>query len=358
MEGVSARDAVERIGSIQAQHPEWPPVALAGRSANERTADLAGALDRRELVRSSLMRITIHVVTAEDLWPMFTVCQPLRLAQWRLLAKEDPVASDLGRRLVAAHPVAIAALSEGPRSSTELDRLLEAEAGPIRTAARRIHWRHLAALVPMVHVPHAGEGYGRSRYAIAADWLQVDPPRLDLAMARARVARRYIAAFGPATVEDLAAYVGRGRGGIGVWRRAVESIADELCPFRDDKGRTLLDLATAPRPDATTEAPPRLLARWDSLLLSHEPKHRDRVIANEHREAVFSRNADVRPTFLVDGTVAGTWDLVRDTESTALELRPFATIRRRELDLLGAEAERVLAILAPGIVDRRVAILG
>ncbi len=153
MIGVSARDAVERVGSLQAQHPEWPPVALVARSTDDRTSDLAGALDRREVVRSSLMRITIHVVTADDLWPMFTVCRPLRLAQWRLLAKDDPIDSDLGRRLVAAHRAAIAALSERPRSSTELDRLLAAEAGPITTAVQRIHWRHLAALVPMVHVP-------------------------------------------------------------------------------------------------------------------------------------------------------------------------------------------------------------
>ena len=69
------------------------------------------ALERRTVVRSSLMRITIHVVSAADLWPMFTVCQPLRLNQWRLLLKADPIDSPLGRRMTAAHAVAIAALA-------------------------------------------------------------------------------------------------------------------------------------------------------------------------------------------------------------------------------------------------------
>jgi hypothetical protein len=342
-----AAAAVERLGSIQAQHPEWPPFALAARAATARTANLAGALQRRTVVRSSLMRITIHVVSATDLWPMFTVVQPLRLTQWRLLAKADPVDSRLGRRLLAAHQVALAALAEGTRTSTELDRLLAAEVGPIDTPVQRIYWRHLAAHVPMVHVPHDREGYGRSRYAVASAWLGVERPQLDPAAAHAHVARRYLAAFGPATIEDLVAYAGRGRGGIGVWRDAIAALGDEVIPLHDEGGRTLLDLESAPRPGADVEAPPRLLARWDSLLLSHAPKARGRIIADRHRPRVFSKNADVLPTMLVDGVVAGTWELVRTDASTTIELRPFGRLGRADRLALESEAERVLAIVSP-----------
>ena len=352
--------AIERTGSLQAQHPEWPPVALAARAASPRAADLAGALDRREAVRSSLMRITIHVVAATDLWAMFTVVQPLKLAQWRLLLKADPLESSLGRRMLAAHDIAIAALRERPRSSLELDRLMAAEIGPDATATSRAAWRqpqsqivvraawrHFSALVPLVHVPHDGEGYGRSRYALASDWLGEERPEIDEAAARAHLARRYLAAFGPASVEDLAAYVGRGRGGLGVWRDAIAAAGDEVVDLRDEAGRVLFDLAAAPRPGGDADAPPRLLARWDSLLLSHAPKHRGRVIAAEHRPAVFSRNADVRPSFLVDGFVAGTWDLRRADGVARIELRPFARLPRTTRDALAAEADRVLSLLEP-----------
>lgn len=355
-----ADEAVARLGSLQAQHPEWPPVALVARAANRWTADLAGALDRREVVRSSLMRITIHVVAAADLWPMFTVMRPLRLAQWRLLLKADPHDSSLGRRMTAAHEVAVAALRERPLSSLELDRLMAAEVGHQATATSRpawrdpdarvvvrAAWRHFAATVPLVHVPHDGEGYGRSRYALASDWLGVDDPGLDEARARVHLARRYLAAFGPASVDDLAAYVGRGKGGIGVWRDAVAALGDEAVALHADDGRTLLDLVDAPRPDPETPAPPRLLARWDSLLLSHASKHRQRIIADEHRSSVFSKNADVLPTFLLDGVVAGTWELSRDDGRVAITLRPFAPVRRRDADPLVAEAERVLGLLQP-----------
>jgi hypothetical protein len=362
LEPISAppAEAVARIGSLQAQHPEWPPVALAARAANRRSANLAGALDRREVVRSSLMRITIHVVTAADLWPMFTVMRPLRLAQWRLLLRADPHGSSLGRRMTAAHEVAIAALRERPHSSLELDRLMAAEVGHEATAATRpawrdpdtriivrAAWRHFAATVPLVHVPHDGEGYGRSRYALASAWLGVEEPEIDEAEARIHIARRYLGAFGPASVDDLVAYVGRGKGGIGVWRDAVAALGDEVVKLPAADGRTLYDLDDAPRPDPDTPAPPRLLARWDSLLLSHGSRHRQRVIADEHRSSVFSRNADVLPTLLLDGAVAGTWELARSEGRAAITLRPFARVRRRDAESLVAEAERVLGLLEP-----------
>jgi hypothetical protein len=358
-------EAVTRVGSLQAQHPEWPPVALASRAADPATADLAGALERRTVVRSSLMRITIHVVASDDLWPMFTVMQPLRLAQWRLLLKADPLTSPLGKRMLASHDVAIAALRERPHTSLELDRLMAAQVGPAATATSRARWqepethvvvraawRHFAALVPLVHVPWDGEGYGRSRYALAADWLGAQPPSLDEPEARIHVARRYLAAFGPATIDDLVAYVGRGKGGIGPWREAVAALAEETITLMGDDGRTYLDLADAPRPAADTSAPPRLLARWDSVLLSHGPKARQRIIADDDRPRVFSRNADVLPTFLVDGMVAGTWELTRDG-GVAIELRPFRRLTRQVRDDLVSEAERVLGLLAPE-ADRRV----
>lgn len=352
-------DAVRSIGSLQAQHPEWPPVALAARVDDGTRTDLAGALDRREVVRSSLMRITIHVVAADDVWPMFAVVQPLRLNQWKLIHKADPTESPLGSRMLAAHRLAVDALRERPRSSLELERIMAAEIGPAATATTRpawrqpgervpvrSAWRHFAAFVPLVHVPHAGEGYGRSLYALASEWLGTDPGPLDPATARIDVARRYLAAFGPASVEDLAAYVGRGRGGIGVWRAAVTALADELVELRDESGRALVDLADAPRPPGATPAPPRLLARWDSLLLSHEPKRRDRVIADAHRPAVFRRNADVLPTFLLDGFVAGTWDLRTIDAAPAITLRPFSPIPRQQRDALVAEAGRIGSLLA------------
>ena len=364
-------DAVRQVGSLQAQHPEWPPIALAARAVSARTANLARALTDRKVVRSSLMRLTVHVVHAEDLWPMFTVVQPLRLNQWRLLLKSDPIDSALGKRMKAAHASAIAALREGPLSSLELDRLIAAEVGPAATATTRpawrqpqsqvvvrAAWRHFAAFVPLVHVPWEGEGYGRSQYLLAEDWLGSDGADPDEAAARVHLARRYFAAFGPASVEDLVAYVGRGKGGIGIWRDAVKALRDELVELPGDDGRTLYDIADGPRPGGVAPAPPRLLARWDSVLLSHATKQRQRIIADEHRAAVFTKNADVLPTFLIDGFVAGTWELTRTDERAEVRLRPFSRLSRSDRAALQAEAHRVLSLVTPKAAKRSVSIGG
>lgn len=359
--------AVAHAGSLQAQHPEWPPIALAARAATPATADLAGALTRRDVVRSSLMRITIHVVAADDLWPMFTVCQPMRLAQWSLLTRVDPHTSELGSRLAAARDGMVAALRDGPLTSLEIDRMLAAEIGldarahtrpgwrePETAVPIRVAWRHFAAHVPLVHVPHDGEGYGRSRYAVAEHWLGSRPDPMDIGAARRHVARRYLAAFGPATVDDLVHYVGRGRGGVTPWRAAVEELGEDAVILPGADGQSYHDLRDAPRPGPDAPAPPRLLARWDSLLLSHAAKRRARVIAERHRPLVYSRNADVLPTFLVDGTVAGTWELVRGDTAVRIRLRPFDRLGRGMERELAGEAERVLGIVARDIRDRDV----
>jgi hypothetical protein len=170
---------------------------------------------------------------------------------------------------------------------------------------------------------------------------------MDEAAARTHVARRYLAAFGPATIDDLVAYVGRGKGGIGPWRDAIDALGDEMLTLAADDGRRLIDLADAPRPPADTPAPPRLLARWDSLLLSHATKARARVIADADRPAVFTKNADVLPTFLVDGFVAGTWELERSESTATIRLRPFRRLDRGMRDALATEAERLLGFVAP-----------
>jgi hypothetical protein len=166
------------------------------------------------------------------------------------------------------------------------------------------------------------------------------------------VAGVYLAAFGPASVEDLVAYVGRADP-ITRWRAAVSGLGDRLVHFTDEDGRALVDLADAPRPDPATPAPPRLLARWDSLLLAYGTRDRRRLLPEEHQSTVITTNADVLPTFLVDGMVAGTWLPRRGDDGTVTaELRPFRRLAKGDRDALEAEAHRLLPTLAPDVFAR------
>lgn len=338
----STAGTVARLGSLQAQHPEWPPVALLVRTGPGAPAALAAALEDRTVVRAALMRITVHVVAAEHFWPVALLTQDLRRWQFRTIFKADVDDSPLGRRLGATHAAVRDALRDGPLRIRDMDAIMKARAPSTADAPNRMHWRHLAASVPLVHVPFEGEGYGRSRYATAEDWIGPPPTDLDETAATRLVTERYLAAFGPASIDDLMAYVGR-RGSPRRWRDAVSALGERVVTLAGEDGRELYDLRDAPRPDPSIEAPPRLLARWDSLLLSHAATARQRVIADEHRTAVYTKNADVRPSFLVDGTVAGTWD----RSAATVTLRPFTRLGRADRQALEAEAATLVGALVP-----------
>jgi hypothetical protein len=346
--------AVERIGSLQAQHPDWPPLALQSRlAADAPLTDLSRARSRRSVVRASLMRLTVHVVSADDFWPISTLTLPFRHDQWRLMYKMDPIASPLARRLTAAQPAVLAAMREQPLAIHQIEAIVKAEIGEAEIPPNRSLWRHFSGAVPLVLVPYPGELYGRAQYVPAAQWLgrpaaaQTDPER-----AAKHLSRRYLAAFGPATPDDLAAYLGRGRYAR-LCRSAMEALGDELVSFIDEGGRRLFDLPDAPRPAGDAPAPPRLLARWDSLLLAYGTRDRVRLLPAEHQATVITKNADVLPTFLIDGVVAGTWlPRTRRDGSPEIELRAFGHLAQADRAALEAEAHRLLPILRKGAFSR------
>jgi len=330
---------VERLGSLQAQHPGWPPLALQSRlPAAASVVDLNRARTRKTVIRASLMRMTVHVVSAVDFWPMSTLTHPFRAIQFRAIFKLDPDTSRLGKRITAAHAQVLAAMEDAPRPIREIEGLLAAQLTGVTIPANRVLWRHFSSAVPLIQVPFPEETYGRARYLPATQWLPPPPSGMpDPDSAAAHVAERYLAAFGPASAEDLAAYIGRGRDQ-GRWRAAIESLGERL--------------VDAPRPPEDIPALPRLLARWDSLLLAYGTRDRARVLPKEHQATVITRNADVLPTFLVDGLVAGTWLPRSGRDGPRAELRPFGRLARADRLALEAEADRLLPTLWAGAFSR------
>jgi hypothetical protein len=352
--GIAA--AVEALGAIQSQHPDWPPAALASRIAAFDPDALRGAYARRSIVRAGLHRMTQHVVSAADFWTLWHLTQRMRLDQWRLMTRLDPADQRVARRLEPACAAAVDALRRGPLRRDEFTRVLEAHApADLRDLPHRGLSRYFMAVQPLVQVPERGEVYGRGRYVTAERWIGPSPEGADdLDAARSLVVRRHLGAFGPASLSDTLAWIGR-RGPIGSWRAALESLGDELVELRGVDGQALWDLRTAPRPDGDTPAPPRFLARWDSILLAHEPKRRTRILRREHQSAVFTKNADVLPTILVDGLVAGTWMPAVAGDIARLTVRPFDRLDARSREALEAEGRMMLRAIAPAGARHEVA---
>jgi hypothetical protein len=172
----------------------------------------------------------------------------------------------------------------------------------------------------------------QAKFALAEDWL--DRPIADDPSPDALVLR-YLAAFGPATAADVQTW-----SGLQGMKAVLDGLRPQLATFRDEHGRELFDLPDAPRPDADVPAPPRFLPEFDNLVLAHAD--RTRVLADEHRGVVVTKNLRVRSTFLWDGVVRGTWEIKRKRVAATLHLAPFEPLPKGAADALAAEGEALL----------------
>jgi hypothetical protein len=201
------------------------------------------------------------------------------------------------------------------------------------------------ALVPLVQVPPRavwGQA-GTARHTSAESWLShlpASPPAVsdDATPDHAGLVRRYLAAFGPATVRDIQAW-----SGLTGLRAAVEALRPALVTFRDETGAELFDLPEAPRPPGDTPAPVRLVAEFDNLVLSHAD--RSRVFAGVDMARMYSVNGIVPGSVLIDGFVAGIWRAAKTRKTTTLTIELWDGTRDRKPVI--AEAERLLAFAAP-----------
>jgi hypothetical protein len=159
--------------------------------------------------------------------------------------------------------------------------------------------------------------------------------------------RRYLAAFGPASVQDIQVW-----SGLTGLRAIVEGLRPELLTFRDERGRELFDLPQSPRPHPEHPVPPRFLAEFDNALLSHDD--RTRIISDDDRKVVFTVNGIIKGTVLIDGFVAGIWKTERVRTGAILSIELFRSDGKRDRELLAEEGNRLLAFAAPDSVSREI----
>jgi len=134
----------------------------------------------------------------------------------------------------------------------------------------------------------------------------------------------------------------------------LERLRPRLRSFRSERGRELLDLPDAPRPDPDTPGPARFLPDYDNVLLSHAD--RTRFISHEHRTRLFAAAGPVHGSVLHDGFLCGTWWLDRDaaTGSATLVVRHVEPLTRRATTALAAEGRRLLRFVATEATARDV----
>jgi hypothetical protein len=308
---LSVVPALERVAGLQSQLAATAYVGLWARLENFRPQALDRALLSGRAVRGLLMRGTVHTVGARD-FASFGAALAGDAPGWvtpELEAIAERVAEPL-REFCSA-----------PRTRTEVLDWLEHEHGVPNDGSNGI-WYAIRLRARIAHSAAAS----RWRATIHnPTFIALEHHEEDGEAARAKLVRRYLAAFGPATRAEIA-------GWSGMKVRRFAHLLDGLPAFRDDGGRELLDLPRAPRPSADTPAPVRLLPKFDNVLLD-----RQRVLPDEYRTLVVRKNADVQPTFTVDGYVAGIWRIAKRRIVT----EPFAPLPRAARRELAEEAARL-----------------
>ncbi|HEX4515679.1 MAG TPA: winged helix DNA-binding domain-containing protein [Polyangiaceae bacterium] len=311
---ISIEDAVERIGGMQAQLARAPLVGLWTRLEKMKRDDLQRALDDRRVVRATLMRGTLHMVSASDYVAMRGTIQLALDHAMRGILKERLTEGDAKKVVVIARK-----FFETPKTMDEL-RDSGLFTGDIRAQAYAAR-----CLVPLVQLHD-----GSSRFVLAEKYLK---KKIPTAIDKVELVRRYLAAYGPATIADAQ-----------VWSGIVD-LKDAFAKLDLVTFGKYFDLAKAPRPGEDAPAPPRFLPEFDSVLLAH--KDRRRVIADEHRKAVYLPGLRVAATILVDGVVAGTWSVKRDKKAATLAVTPFGKLARADKDALAEEAEALVRFVEP-----------
>jgi hypothetical protein len=344
---VAVVDAVEAIGAMQGQ--SWPalPVGLWSRVASFVPDDLYGALARGELHWGIGLRGTLHLTSARE-HPAYAVVAAGVTAAWHRTQGETTPGMD------AVRAALLEFASTRSRTSEEIREFVEAWVSghpdaidPGEVASQRaVGWRPIYRWSALTRVPNGGAWGTKApadHLAVAIAPASERAPSPDEALAE--VARRHLRAFGPASVEDIACWTGAPPRPL---REQVERLEGELERFTDDHGRTLHDLVDAPRPDPETPVGPRLLGAFDSTLLAYASKRRERIIPDALRDVVYQKsNLQIRPSFLVDGLVAGTWSSELRRREATLTLRPVGKLAKAVAAELEAEAEGLLAALHP-----------
>lgn len=329
-ETISVSAAVERLAGLQAQLASAPYVGLWTRLQNFKREDLASLIDARKIVKATFNRATLHLVTAEDYLRFRTTLQPLLAGAASSIAK-DRGEFDLDKVLKAAR----AYLAEKPRTFADLSDMLAELLPDVDVGAMRYSVR---THIPLVQVPIAtGWSYpSKPEFTLAESWLgrKISPKEF-----LPELVKRYLAAFGPASVTDAQTWLGL------KLKDTFEALRPELQTYRDENRRELFDLPGIELPAEDVPAPLRFLPEFDNLLLSHS--NRTRVVAEENRPQVYLPALRVAATILVDGFVRGAWKVEKAKSAATLVITPFEKLAKKDRSALMEEAALLVRFVEP-----------
>lgn len=323
----SAAELIERLVGLQAQAPLAAYVALWSRLEGFDPAELATLMTERRVVRSTMLRATIHLVTAEDCLQLWNLVYPVAERGFR---------GGFGKQLAGADIDAVVAfgadlLSQEPYTRIRLRDVLGKHWPDWDASAMSYAVSYLAGTVQVTPRGVWGKT-GQAELQTIESWLGRSPvadPSIDT------IVLRYLAAFGPASVADVQQW-----SGLTKLREVVDRLRPGLRVYADEDGRELYDVPDGPLPDAETPAPVQFLPEYDNLLFSHADRRRVNPAARP--VPLPPGNGAAMGTVLIDGDYAADW---RHHRGKTLQVTSHGPITPATRTAIEAEATDLLGLI-------------
>jgi hypothetical protein len=324
-------ETTERLMGIQAQVNNPPYIGLWTRLNAFDKETLSQAMRDRQIVRAPLLRSTLHLFSADDYMRFRSTIQPALTKGYNSFFGTRQANIPLQQVLETAEK----AMKTQVLTTSKLKELLFTIAPNADSDALAYATRTFLALVQVPPSGFWGTGVNYE-YTLAEDYLGKPMLPEDLL----GLFKRYLRAFGPASIKDFQFWVG-----ITKLQDMLKGIKDQFTVYKDEKGTELFDLPDLQIPEGDTPAPIRFMPEYDNLVIGHDS--RVRVLADEHYKRVFLSAARVRSMILVDGFVAGAWKIDKTKGQIVLSIEPFVMLDNSTQETLEVEGQRLMKFVEP-----------
>jgi hypothetical protein len=325
-------DATAFLLGLQGQVSEGPYQGLWSRLKDFRHEDVTALIVDRTLLRGSTMRSTLHLHTADDMIGIREFVQPVLERTWHGAFGKKRFGNNDKEKVRKA---AVKLLDKSPMTSGELGKALQEKFPEGEALAKAVLVQVMEVLIQIPPTRIWGSGHAPISTRVQ-NWV---PGPYKRTIPRETLVRRYLAAYGPASVNDMQAWCGMTKLG-----ETFEALRPELVTFEGEDGRELFDLPDAPRPEAETHAPVRYLPLYDNVYLGFDNRRR-MLEENDMKRVNMLR--EFKPAVLIDGIVSAGWTIEEKKGDAVLTVEPYHKVSKAEVREAETEGLAFLKFMRP-----------
>ena len=315
------KDMVAWMGAMQAQDYAMAKWAVGIRLANSTEQVIETALNNAEIIRSHLLRPTLHLVSADDIYWMLELSAPQIIASLKSRHKELELSETV---FTKSNLIIERALSDG-KHLIRGELIAELRKAGITTDDNRAY--HMIVRAELDGIVCSGaRRSGVQTYALLAERVP-KTKRLTKEEALASLARKYFSSHGPATLADFVWWSGLSTSDA---QRALEMVQSDLVSEAiDSQTYWFSNIASIPKTDGDRAY---LLPAYDEFIISY--RDRSASLISENFKKAVSSNGVFRPVIVVNGQVTGIWKRTIKKDKVIVETEFFKQPHKTRMSLI------------------------